>query len=76
MEKIYIDIKNLQTLLFERRQVIALLDNPQLWQQIPLSQRFAIVDSSEFVILMGESFTEHTRRMLEFEIEAMMSTIH
>lgn len=76
MDKIYIDIKDLQTLLFERRQVIALLSNTQLWLQIPLAQRFAIVDSSEFTTLMGESFTEQTRRMLENEIEAMMSTIH
>ena len=76
MDKIFIDIKDLQTLLFERRQVIALLDNTQLWRQIPLAQRFAIVDSSEFIILMGESFTEHTRRMLEDEMEAMVSTIH
>ena len=76
MEKMYIDIKNLQTLLFERRQIIALLDNTEIWRQIPLAQRFAIVDSSEFVTLMGASFTEHIRRMLENEIEAMISTIH
>lgn len=76
MDKIYIDITNLQTLLFERRQIVALLDNTELWRQIPLAQRFAIVDSSEFITLMGESFTEHTRRMLENEIEAMVSTIH
>ena len=76
MEKISIDITNLQVLLFERRQIIALLDNTVVWRQIPLAQRFAIVESSEFVTLMGESFTEHSRNMLENEIEAMVSTIH
>ena len=76
MEKTYINITNLQTLLFERQQIVALLDNTELWRQIPLAQRFAIVDSSEFITLMGESFTEQTRRMLENEIEAMVSTIH
>lgn len=76
MEKTYINITNLQTLLFERQQIVALLDNTELWRQIPLAQRFAIVDSSEFITLMGESFTEQTRRMLENEIEAMVSTIN
>lgn len=76
MEKIYVDVANLQTLLFERQQIIALLDNTQLWRQIPLAQRFAIVNSTEFIMLMGESFTEQTRSMLEDEIEAMVSTIH
>jgi hypothetical protein len=76
MDKVYIDIKNLQTLLFERRQVLALLDDTDLWAQIPLPDRLAIVNSCEFVILMGEAFTEHTRHMLENEIEALVSTIH
>lgn len=76
MEKIYVDIANLQTLLFERRQIVALLDNTELWQKIPLVERFAIVESCEFVTLMGESFTDHARRMLESEIEAMAATIH
>jgi hypothetical protein len=76
MEKTYIDITDLQTLIFERRQIVALLDDTELWQQIPLAQRFAIVESSEFVVLMGESFTDHARRMLENEIEAMVSTLH
>ena len=76
MEKIFTDIDELQTLLFERRQIEALLDNHELWRRIPLSQRFAIVNSNEFIILMGESFTEHARQMLESEIEAMVSTIH
>jgi hypothetical protein len=76
MDKNFIDIKNLQSLIFERRQIIALVENTELWSQIPLVQRFAIVDSSEFITLMGESFTEQIRCMLEDEIEAMMSTIH
>jgi hypothetical protein len=76
MEKMYIDFADLQTLIFERRQIIALLDDTEIWRQIPLPQRFKIVDSSEFILLMGESFTEHARHMLENEIEAMMATIH
>ena len=76
MEKIFIDINDLQSLIFERQQIVALLENTELWRRIPLAQRFAIVDSSEFVILMGSSFTEHARRMLENEVEAMASTIH
>jgi hypothetical protein len=76
MNKTLIDISHLQSLIFERRQIVALLENTELWCQIPLPQRFAIVESSEFVTLMGEDFTEHSRRMLEHEIEAMVSTIH
>ena len=76
MEKTYIDITDLQALIFERRQIIALLEDTELWRQIPLAQRFKIVDSSEFTLLMGESFSEHARRMLENEIEAMVATIH
>jgi hypothetical protein len=76
MEKMYIDIADLQTLIFERSQIIALLENTEIWRQIPLAERFKIIDSSEFVLLMGESFTEHARCMLENEIEAMVATIH
>lgn len=76
MEKMYVDISAFQTFIFERRQIVALLDDTELWQQIPLAERFAIVESSEFITLMGESFTDHARRMLENEIEAMVSTIH
>ncbi len=76
MEELYFDISTLQSLLFERRQIVALLDNREIWRKIPLAQRFAIVDSCEFVTLMGESFTEQTRQMLESEIEAMDATIH
>jgi len=76
MEKIFIDITDLQSLIFERQQIVALLEDTDLWGKIPLAQRFAIVESSEFVTLMGSSFTEHARRMLENEVEAMASTIH
>lgn len=76
MEDIYFDFRNLQMLLFERRQIVALLDNVEIWRKIPLAQRFALVESSEFVTLMGESFTELSRQTLEGEIEAMLATIH
>ena len=76
MEDVYFDFRNLQILLFERQQIVALLDNIEIWRKIPLAHRFAIVESSEFVTLMGESFTEHSREMLESEIEAMVATIH
>ena len=76
MEEMNIDFVKLQILLFERQQIVALLDNTEIWRKIPLAQRFALVESSEFVTLMGESFTEHSRNMLESEIEAMVSTIH
>lgn len=76
MDSVYIDINKLQTLLFERRQILALLDDADLWQKIPLKQRFAIVESAEFVTLMGQSFTEQTRYLLESEIEAMVAVIH
>jgi hypothetical protein len=76
MEKMFIDIADLQTLIFERRQIIALLENTEIWRQIPLAERFKIIDSSEFTLLMGESFTEHARHMLENEVEAMVATIH
>ena len=76
MEEVYLDIWNLQILLFERRQLVALLNDIELWRKIPLAQRLAIVESSEFVTLMGESFTEHSRELLESESEAMVATLH
>jgi hypothetical protein len=76
MDKIFIDITELQTLIFERNQILALLEDTELWQQIPLSQRFAIVDSSEFIVLMGASYTADVRRQLEDEVEAMTATLH
>ena len=76
MEMRPVDISNLQDLIFERRQIVALLENQELWLQIPLVHRFAIVESSEFMILMGEAFTVETRYILESEVEAMMAIIH
>jgi hypothetical protein len=76
MEMRPVDISNLQDLIFERRQIVALLDNQELWLQIPLVHRFAIVESSEFMILMGEAFTVESRYMLESEVEAMSAIIH
>ena len=76
MEKRPVEISNLQDLIFERRQIVALLENQELWLQIPLVHRFAIVESSEFMILMGEAFTAETRYILESEVEAMMAIIH
>lgn len=76
MNKSQLDIIDLRSLIFERRQILALIGDTDLWRQIPLEQRFAIVESSEFLLLMGESFTEHSRQMLENEVEAMFATIH
>jgi len=76
MEKRPVNLINLHVLLFERQQIISLLENQDLWLQIPLSQRFAIVESGEFMSLMGETFTAKTRYVLESEIEAMVATIH
>ena len=76
MEKRPVDISNLKDLIFERRQIVALLENQDLWLQIPLVHRFAIVESSEFMVLMGEAFTAETRYILESEVEAMMAIIH
>jgi hypothetical protein len=76
MEKRPVDISNLKDLIFERRQIVALLENQELWLQIPLVHRFAIVESSEFMVLMGEAFTAETRYILESEVEAMMAIIH
>lgn len=76
MEKRAFNLTNLHVLLFERQQIVSLLENQDLWLEIPLSQRFAIVDSGEFMSLMGETFTAETRYVLESEIEAMVATIH
>jgi hypothetical protein len=76
MEKRTVDISNLNELIFERRQIVALLENQALWIQIPIAHRFAIVDSSEFMVLMGETFTAETRCLLESEVEAMLAIIH
>jgi hypothetical protein len=76
MEMRPVDISNFQDLIFERQQIVALLENQELWLQIPLVHRFAIVESSEFMVLMGEAFTVETRYILESEVEAMIAIIH
>lgn len=76
MEKRPVDILYLQDLIFERRQIVALLEDRELWRQMPIEQRFAIVESTEFVALMGELFTAETRYLLESEVEALTATIH
>ena len=75
MEKRPVNLKNLHVLIFERQQIISLLENQDLWLEIPLSERFAIVESGEFVSLMGETFTDETLYILESEVEAMVATI-
>ena len=52
------------------------MENTEIWSKIPLKQRFEIVDSSEFLTLMGDSYTQHARVMLENELEAQSATIH
>ena len=76
MEKRPVRLIKLHVLLFERQQIISLLENQDLWLEIPLSERFAIVESGEFMSLMGETFTAETRYILESEVEAMVATIH
>lgn len=76
MRKPEFTFSNLQTLLFNRSQIVSLIDDTEIWSQIPLEERFALVESSEFNALMGESFTEHTRNMLETELMAQYSTLH
>lgn len=76
MEKRPVDMLYLQDLIFERRQIVALLEDQELWRQLPLAQRFAIVESTEFVVLMGETFTAETRYLLESEVEALTATTH
>lgn len=75
MEKRPVNLTNLHVLIFERQQIISLLENQDLWLEIPLSERFAIVESGEFMSLMGETFTDETLYILESEVEAMVATI-
>jgi hypothetical protein len=71
-----IDISGLYTYLFRRSQITALLDDNELWGKIPLEQRFQLVESSEFLTLMGEPYVKHVRQMLETEAEARYATIN
>ena len=76
MQRIYLDMNNLRDMLFERKQIMALVNNTEIWNQIPLEQRFELADSFEFRTLMGEPFTERIIRLLRAEAEALVATIH
>ena len=36
MQKVYIDLENLRDMLFERKQILTLINNDDVWHQIPL----------------------------------------
>ena len=76
MQRIYIDMSNLRDMLFDREQILALVSDDAVWNQIPLEQRFELVDSFEFRTLMGDLFTEGILRILRAEAEALIATIH
>jgi hypothetical protein len=76
MQRVYIDMNNLRDMLFDRKQILALVGNDEVWNQIPLEQRFELVDSFEFRTLMGDLFTEGLLKMLRAEAEALVATIH
>lgn len=76
MPRIYIDMNNLRDMLFDRRQILALVSNNDVWNQIPLEQRFELADSYEFRTLMGDLFAEGILRILRAEAEALVATIH
>lgn len=76
MQRIYIDMDNLRDMLFDRDQILALVENDEVWQQIPLDQRFELAESFEFKVLMGELFTENLLDALQAEAEALVATIH
>lgn len=76
MQRIYIDMNNLRDMLFDRKQILALVSNDDVWNQIPLEQRFDLVDSFEFRTLMGDLFTEGMLRTLRAEAESLVATIH
>ena len=76
MHRIYIDMNNLRDMIFDRKQILALVSNDEVWNQIPLEQRFELVDSFEFRTLMGDLFTEGILRILRAEAESLVATIH
>lgn len=76
MQRIYIDMDNLRDMLFDRKQILALVSNDGIWNQIPLEQRFDLVDSFEFRTLMGDLFTEGVLKVLRAEAESLNATIH
>ena len=76
MHRIYIDMNNLRDMLFDRKQILSLVSDDGIWNQIPLEQRFDLVDSFEFRTLMGDLFTEGILRILRAEAESLVATIH
>ena len=76
MHRIYIDMSNLRDMIFDRNQILALVSNEEVWNQIPLEQRFELVESYEFRTLMGDLFTEGILRILNAEAESLVATIH
>ena len=76
MQRIYIDMNNLRDMLFDRKQVLSLVNNIEIWNQIPLEQRFELAESFEFRTLMGDIFTEDILRLLRAEAESFVATIH
>ncbi len=76
MHRIYIDMNNLRDMIFDKNQVLALVNNDKVWNQIPLEQRFELVESHEFRTLMGDLYTEEILRILRAEAESLAATIH
>ncbi len=76
MHKVYIDMNNLRDMIFDRKQILALVGNDDVWSQIPLEQRFELAESFEFRTLMGDLYTEGILKTLRAEAEAMVATIH
>jgi len=76
MQKIYIDMNNLRDMIFDRKQILSLVNNIEIWNQIPLEQRFELAESFEFRTLMGDLFTEGILRLLRAEAESFVATIH
>ena len=76
MQRIYIDMNNLRDMLFDRKQILSLVNNIEIWNQIPLEQRFELAESFEFRTLMGDLFTEGILRLLRAEAESFVATIH
>ncbi|PLX74689.1 MAG: hypothetical protein C0615_08915 [Desulfuromonas sp.] len=76
MHRIYIDMNNLRDMIFDRGQILALVGNDEVWNQIPLEQRFELVESFEFRALMGDLFTEGILQSLTAEAESLVATIH
>ncbi|PLY03309.1 MAG: hypothetical protein C0623_01725 [Desulfuromonas sp.] len=76
MQRIYIDMDNLRDMIFDRNQILSLINNTEVWNKIPLELRFELADSYEFRTLMGDFFTEGILTTLRAEAEALVATIH